>query len=162
MNPNDFPPVEYDTAFDRPWQAPQQIPTGNVSASRAGVIRAPSTFSPGGAPSAPSSKINDPHHYAKLIEGNVTPGTVGQANTLTPFLLENNVRRNFLGLRNASASGGANIYIGYGGVAGTASWLILTPGQVVLFDAVVPQNDVYATADAAAALLSYAVSTIPD
>lgn len=162
LNARDFAPVEYDTPYDRPWQAPQQLPYGNVLSNRPGVMPRPSTVSPGGFGPARAEPVSDSHHYARVIEGNLAPGTVGQANTLTPFLTENSVRRNMLGLRNASASGGANIYIGFGSVATTFSWLILAPGDVVLFDEVVPQNDLYATADAASALLSYAVSTIPD
>ena len=63
-----------------------------------------------------------------------------------------------LAFRNAS-SGAQNIYISFGSQASTLNWLKLVPGQLVLFDAVVPQDDLYTIADGAAATLVYAYST---
>lgn len=94
------------------------------------------------------------HRYASVVEGNVAVGLVS-----AQFLQEPSTLRNFLGLRNASPGGGANIYIGFARDASSASWLVLVPGQVILFDVSVPQDDLYALADAAGGLLSYAFST---
>jgi hypothetical protein len=65
-----------------------------------------------------------------------------------------------LGFRNAS-TGGQNLYIEFNGVATTGAWLKLTPGQIVLFDTVVPQDDLYVISDAAAGVFAYAYSTFP-
>jgi len=106
----------------------------------------------------PGQTINDPHHYANLIEGNQAVGQAAAADTQTPFLIMPSGRRNYLGIRNSSAA--ANIYIGFGNPASTASWLKLTAGQIVVWDSVVPQNDLYALADAAAGTISWAHSVI--
>ena len=94
------------------------------------------------------------HRYANVIEGNLGVGLVS-----VQFLQEPSSKRNFLGFRNASAAGGANIYISFGRDASIASWLALVPGQQALFDVTVPQDDCYAIADAAGGLLTYAFST---
>lgn len=105
-------------------------------------------------PDAVPTTTYEAHRYANIIEGNLAPGLAS-----AQFLQEPSSKRNFLGLRNASAAGGANIYISFGRDASTASWLVLIPGQIILFDTVVPQDDCYAIADAAGGLLSYAFST---
>lgn len=77
-----------------------------------------------------------------------------------------NTYRNFLHIRNASGVGGANIYVEFGndalidgaGIAG--SILRLAPNEQFLCDAVVPQDDIYAIADAAGGLLVIAFSVI--
>lgn len=77
-----------------------------------------------------------------------------------------NTYRNFLHLRNASGVGGANLYVEFGndavldaaGIAG--SILRLAPNEQFLCDAVVPQDDIYAIADAAGGLLVIAQSVI--
>lgn len=77
--------------------------------------------------------------------------------------------RNFLHFRNASGAGGANIYINFGAVAvidvaGMAgSSFRLAPDEQILFDAAVPQDDIYAIADAAGGLLacSFGVIALP-
>jgi hypothetical protein len=64
-----------------------------------------------------------------------------------------------LGFRNTSATSGENIFIGFGRNATTNSWLRLTPGTIVLFDTVVPQDDLYVIAEAGSPTLSYIYST---
>lgn len=122
------------------------------------MLYGPVGFGPQASPGAPADAVDtntfERHRYATLIEGNTGVGLAS-----AQFLQEPNTKRNFLGLRNASAAGGANIYIGFAKEASVASWLVLIPGQVILFDVSVPQDDLYAVADAAGALLSYAFST---
>jgi hypothetical protein len=67
-------------------------------------------------------------------------------------------RRNYLMLRNASTT--SNLFISFGVAASLFSALQLAPGQIVFFDVVVPQNDVFVMADNADGVLSYAVSTV--
>jgi hypothetical protein len=69
-------------------------------------------------------------------------------------------RRNFLGFRNAS-SGGQLLYIEFNAQANAGAWLTLNPGVILLFDTVVPQDDLYVISNGAGALLSYAYSTFP-
>jgi hypothetical protein len=68
-------------------------------------------------------------------------------------------KRNMLGFRNASAT--QVLYIDFNSQATTGSWLAIQPGILVLFDSVVPQDDLYVIADAAGATLAYAYSTFP-
>lgn len=105
--------------------------------------------------------IEDPHHYANVVGGFFNPGVVLAPNTLVPFLLSPPGKRNMLTLRNANALGGANIYIDFGKIANAFSPLFIVPGQTVLFDTVVPQNDLYAFSDAAGtAGLAFSYSNI--
>jgi hypothetical protein len=70
-------------------------------------------------------------------------------------------RRNLLGFRNNSGVVGENIFIGFGRDATTNSWLRLTPGTIILFDTVVPQDDLYAVSEAGTPNLGYIYSTFP-
>jgi hypothetical protein len=65
--------------------------------------------------------------------------------------------RNLLILRNSSP-GAQVIFVSFGTNASTVSVLRLTAGQTVLFDTVVPQNEVNAIADVAGAILTAANS----
>jgi hypothetical protein len=98
--------------------------------------------------------IRDPHHYANIVTALCSPGNGVSAK----FLDAPTNKRNYLALRNNSAT--ANIYIEFDRDASTHSVIRLTPNTMVLFDVVVPQNDIYAIADAASAELSYGYSTI--
>ncbi|NBU71054.1 MAG: hypothetical protein EBS53_06315 [Bacteroidetes bacterium] len=95
------------------------------------------------------------YRYANLIDLNVTVGT-----TSFKFLDAPIGKRNQLGFRNAS-SGTQVIYIGFGRDATTSNWLALAAGTIILFDAVVPQDDLYCVASAAGAILAYVYSTFP-
>jgi len=99
--------------------------------------------------------VREIYRYSNLTDLNVTVGT-------TSFkLLDAPIgKRNMLGFRNAS-SGGQTIYIGFGREATTISWLSMTAGTIVLFDAVVPQDDLYCIASGAGATLAYVYSTFP-
>jgi hypothetical protein len=93
------------------------------------------------------------YRYASLQDISLSVGT-----TSIKFLDAPIGKRNMLGFRNAS-SGSQNLYIGFGAQATTSNWMKLTPGQLVLFDAVVPQDDLYVISDAASATFAYAYST---
>lgn len=152
-------PVDWNAPLDEPWHSPQSIPPGANTPSRRLTPAAMGLPSMGSPRTDPGLAVREAHRYARIQEGNIAPGVAGDANTLVPFLTEPSTLRNLLGLRNGSAT--ANIVIGFGAVANNFSWLRLTPGQIIFFDTVVPQNDLYATADAAGALLTWAVGTIP-
>jgi len=93
------------------------------------------------------------YRYASLQDVAITVGT-----TSIKFLDAPIGKRNMLGFRNAS-TGTQNLYIGFGAQATTSNWMKIAPGGIVLFDAVVPQDDLYVIADAASATFAYAYST---
>jgi len=67
--------------------------------------------------------------------------------------------RNFLGFRNSSAA--ANIFISYGGPASLNSWIRLTPNTILEQDTRIPQDEIFAFADAAAGFLICVQSSTP-
>ena len=93
------------------------------------------------------------YHYASLQDVALTVGT-----TSIKFLDQPIGKRNMLGFRNAS-TGTQNLYIGFGAQATTSNWMKLAPGSIVLFDTVVPQDDLYVISDASGGILTYAYST---
>lgn len=97
--------------------------------------------------------IRDPHHYANII-GNTIP--VDAASTGV-FLSSPITRRNFLSLRNAGAT---VIFIDYGKDPTAQSWCAIPAGGLIIFDVVVPQDDLYALSSAAGGVLSFGYSTI--
>ena len=102
--------------------------------------------------------MDDPWHSATIVSSRVNPSIVTAADP-QPFLSAPNTRRNLLMFRNAS-TGGQNVYVEFGKVASVDTVLLLVPGQVVLFDEVVSQDDLYAACDIAGGLLVYGFSTI--
>lgn len=155
MAANDFPPAQWLTNR-QPWSTPQYIPGAphNLPA-RPDPAVAGSTGQAGSAFSGDSVATREPYRYASLVDLSVSVGTAS-----FKFLDQPIGKRNMLGLRNAS-TGTQNIFIGFGGNATTGSWMKIPPGSLVLFDAVVPQDDLYVIADGASASLSYAYSTFP-
>lgn len=110
---------------------------------------------PPGTPGGPVP-VFDAHRYAYL-RGEIVmavPTTAGGVLVLAAP----DVLRNTLMIRNSSAT--ANLYIAFGTQATVNSILYLTPNQIVLFDTVVPQDDVWALGDAAAAQITLAFSTV--
>lgn len=104
-------------------------------------------------PDTPPMPFDDKYRYATLSGESIV--AVGVASVQA--LQEPAVRRNLLGFRNSS-TGGQNIFIAFGANATTNSFLLLTPNQMVLFDTVVPQDEVYCVASAAGGQLTVAVS----
>lgn len=146
--PMPTPPVDWLTNRE-PWQAPQTIPGSPHNIPRREVA---SSTSPGSG--GESVSVREPFRYSSLVDVSITVGT-----TSVKFLDAPIGKRNQLGFRNASSV--QNVYIGFGGDASLTSWLKLTPGAVMMFDTVVPQDDLYAIADAAGGVLAYVYSTIP-
>lgn len=109
----------------------------------------------GSFPTADTNASVDPHHYASVLSLYSPVPTVSPS---VPFLTQPASKRNLLILRNDSAA--ANIYIDFGKSASAQSTLKITPGQTFLFDEVVPQDDLYYFADAAAGFLAYSYSNI--
>lgn len=100
--------------------------------------------------------IADPHHYARIVEQpNVAIATTAGG---TLLLTEPDFVRNYLMMRNNSVA--ANIYVAFGSPASANSVLRITPNNMILFDTVVPQDDVYAFADAASGFLSFNYSNL--
>lgn len=99
---------------------------------------------------APGSQFGvvDTTRYATVVSSVIAIGTVSAL-----FLNRPTGKRILLGIRNSSSA--ANIFIDFGTAATTNSFLELIPGQTVFFDAVIPQNDLFAIADAAGGQLSF-------
>jgi len=151
-DPN-FPPVEWVSPL-KAWSSPTFLsgaPHNLPKESNQPAVGAPQTaqFSFDGQ----TINARETYRYASLQDIALTVGT-----TSIKFLDAPIGKRNMLGFRNAS-TGVQNLYIGFGAQASTNNWMKITPGQIVLFDAVVPQDDLYVIADGAAAIFCYAYST---
>lgn len=151
-----FPPVRYLNDRD-PWGVPQYIPP-----SPHNLPVRPEPVAPGaGQPNTTQTlgadgavNVREAYRYASIVTVSLTVGT-----TSIKFLDAPIGKRNFLGFRNASAT--QVLYIEFNAVATTSTWLAIQPGVLVLFDTVVPQDDLYVVADAAGGTLAYAYSTFP-
>ena len=134
-----------------PWETPQRLDAGPHGTLGQVVSMSPTVHAGKLLP------VTAPHWYSNPIEAAFSaPNSTN--NQLFLAAQGGGVARNFLLLRNASAT--ANIYVGFGGPATVNSTLRIAPNTVVLFDTVVPQSDLYAYADAAAGLLAYTYSTV--
>lgn len=142
-NPHNLPPRR-----DRP----NRIGSGvTLIGGDDGPTGAPST---GGLGGVDPIAIWNPHAYANIIEGTF----IVSATTSQKFLDEPTSRRNLLMIRNSSAA--ANVYVSFGRDASVIGSIIrLAANQIVLFDTVVPQDDVYVIGDAAGSI-AYGYSTI--
>lgn len=138
-----------------PWQSPSYIPgaphnlpkrseIGGTTSQKAGLLE-PGEVLP----------IRDSYRYASLVTAQLTVGT-----TSIKFLDQPIGKRNLLSFRNAS-TGGQVIYIEFNAQATTGTWLAIQPGTLILFDTVVPQDDLYVISSAAGGSLAYAYSTFP-
>lgn len=150
MAANDFPPVQYVSDL-LPWESPTYIPPSPHNLPQ----RPDPTLQTTTRTNLPGDTVNirETYRYASVSSLSLTVGT-----TSIKFLDQPIGKRNFLGFRNAS-TGTQNIYIDFSANATTGSWLQLAPGALILFDTVVPQDDLYAIADGAGATLAYAYST---
>lgn len=136
-----------------PWDAPQYLPgqPHNLPARPDPAVALPST-----SPGFPDQvAVREAHRYASLVDISITVGT-----SSFKFLDAPIGKRNMLGFRNASTAAQV-LYIAFNGPASSTSWLALTAGTIVLFDSVVPQDDLYAVSSAAGGVLSYMYSTFP-
>ena len=152
-NPN-FPQVNWLSPLEA-WSsptfisgAPHNLPKDTASSAIA-TAQNTAQFSFDGQ----TINARETYRYASLQDISLTVGT-----TSVKFLDAPIGKRNMLGFRNAS-TGTQNIFIGFGAQATTSAWMKLMPGQIVLFDDVVPQDDLYVIADGASATFAYAYST---
>jgi hypothetical protein len=95
------------------------------------------------------------HAYASLTEGVVLIGL-----TAVLVLAESAQRRNLLIIRNSSPLV-ENIFVAFNTPATQATPLRLLPNQIVLFDTVVPQDDMWVISDTISGRVSYSYSTEP-
>jgi hypothetical protein len=146
-----FPPVQWLSPLEA-WSSPTFLSGAPHNLPKtADIAQAQNTvnYSFGGQ----TINAREEYRYASLQDIALVVGT-----TSIKFLDAPIGKRNMLGFRNAS-TGTQNLYIGFGAQATTSNWMKITPGQLVLFDAVVPQDDLYVIADAAGATFAYAYST---
>ncbi len=160
--PPSFPPVGLQ-GFAGPFESPQkqrsqsmrEAAYGSAGGAGGAVIlnSAPTAGQQAGAPLQP---VYDMHHYA-WAHGSIS-FPIPVINQSFKFLESQQALRNMLGLRNPNGVG--NLYIEFGNQATPNSWLQLAPGQYVLFDMVIPQDDLFVLSDNAAAVsLTYLYST---
>jgi hypothetical protein len=151
MATNDFPPVEWLSPLEA-WSsptflsgAPHNLPKENAIANAQNTAQ----FADGGQ----TVNVRNVYQYASLQDVQISVGT-----TSIKFLDAPIGKRNMLGFRNASAAT-QNLYVSFGAQATTSAWLKIAPGVIVLFDTVVPQDDLYVISDSAGAIFSYSYST---
>jgi hypothetical protein len=154
MNNSKFPPVEWVSPLE-PFSSPTNLNPGPHNLPRDLLRRATGVGAPNTVPGfdpAATYNVRDLHRYATLTDLSLVVGT-----TSVKFLDEPTGRRNMLGFRNASTAAQI-LYIGFNQAASTTSWLELTAGTIVLFDDVVPQDDLYVISSGAGGILAYAYS----
>jgi len=146
-----FPPVTYLNQR-KPWGVPQYVPPSphNLPVRPEPGAGANTTQTLG----QDGVNVREVYRYASVVSISVNVDT-----TSFKFLDAPIGKRNFLGFRNASAT--QTLYIDFNSNATTGSWLALTAGTIVLFDVVVPQDDLYVISSAAGGTLAYAYSTFP-
>ena len=142
------PPVEW-AGTREPFNAPQTIPPAPMTLP--GVARKGRLSSPGAGAIV---EVRTDHAYAT-----VTDTAVAVTTASAKFLDSPTGLRNLLMLRNSSAT--ATVFIGFGRDATTQSTLQIAAGQTVIFDTVVPQDDLYVIGDAAGSI-SFAYSVIAE
>lgn len=149
-----------------PWVDKSYIPSGPQRTTSIGgkaLLPMPGLV-PSGNAAAPvgqsTNYVSDPWHQATIVSASNTPGVVANADQI-PFLLAPTTQRNLLMLRNASL-GGQNILVEFGKPCSTVTVLLLVPNQIILFDEVVSQDDLYCACDIAGGILAFAYSTIPN
>ena len=144
-------PVGWDARGEL-WDAPGYIPgSPHNLPDRPDLTQAPTTV--GNPWTADAVSIRDAYRYASFTDIAIAVGT-----TSFKFLDSPIGKRNFIGLRNASA-GAQNLFISFGGAASTTSFMKLAVGQILVLDTVVPQDDLWVISDAAAGVLAYCYST---
>lgn len=150
---SNLPPFEYLNQR-MPWGVPQYVPPSPNNL--------PVRPEPGAAPNTTQTistgqtvDTRETYRYASVVTVSLNVST-----TSIKFLDAPIGKRNFLGFRNASP-GAQILYIDFNATATTGAWLALTAGTLVLFDTVVPQDDLYVISSAAGGVLAYAYSTFP-
>ncbi len=137
-----------------PWQSPTFLTPAPHNLPKR-TDPGTTTQSAGITQSGETVPIRDNYRYASLVTAGLAIST-----TSIKFLDQPIGKRNFLSFRNASTAGQI-LYIEFNSQATVGSWLALNPGTLVLFDTVVPQDDLYVISSAAGGQLAYAYSTFP-
>lgn len=146
-----------------PWDSPQYIGPGPHNLPPLGQRPGAVGFIPAigmptptsdGPIAPPPTHITDSFHDAKLAGEQVVAVPNGSSLSVLP---EPAYKRNLLGFRNSSATATPNIFIAFGTNATANAFLRLTQNQMVLFDNAVPQDEVFAFADAVGAQLTLVV-----
>ena len=152
MAANDFPPVGWLNKRE-PWSSPQYVPgyPHNLPAKADAAVQTTTNF-PGYSSTV---SITDPYRFASFVDLSIITTIFS-----VKFLDQPIGKRNTLGFRNSSTASQV-IYIGFGGNATTSSWLQINVGTLVLFDTVVPQDDLYVISDVTGGVLNYVYSTYP-
>ena len=104
--------------------------------------------------SGPVAPVFEAYRLARVISGTEL---FSASLASRKFLPEQNNPRNFLAMKNI---GTGLIYIGFGQQANANAFLSLAADAFILFDTVVPQDDIFCSASATTAILSYGFSTI--
>jgi hypothetical protein len=142
-----FPPVRPLPGLT-PWSAPQKL-----EALPEVRRMAPAIASGAVVQARDAAPVREAHRYAQ-VNGSVVFNVTTQSQ-ITLAAPQN--FRNMLLLRNA---GGATMYIDFGRDASALSPIELPSGGIVLFDVVVPQDDVYAICPVGSSSLSIGFSNI--
>ena len=154
-----FPPVGLGDLS--PPQDLSYIPSGPMRTTGKASLPFPGQVPSSNGPSAAPGQTNfiaDPWHSATIVSATVAPGVVANPDP-QPFLVAPVTQRNLLIVRNASA-GGQNVFLEFGKPCSASTVLVLVPGQILLFDTVVSQDDLYAACDVAGGILAFGYSTI--
>jgi hypothetical protein len=133
---------------------PNSLPGGAIQRSQLFTQFPAAPPAPG--VSVPSTTIGDPWHLANILTGVQGGAAAGDVIAIP----RNENKRNLLCVRNTSAA--AAVAIDFGQPATANSCIQLAAGQTVLFDVVVPQDDIHIAGLAAAWAVSFIYSTVPN
>lgn len=142
-----FPPVRPLPTM-QPWSAPQTI----EAVPEVRTMR-PAIASGAVVQASQSAAVREAHRYAQ-INGSVVFGTTTESQLV---LAAPQNYRNLLMMRNAGATA---IFIEFGRDASPDATIQLQPNQIILFDTVVPQDDVLAISPGGLSTLSVSFSNI--
>lgn len=152
-----------DVKFDQsltPWPGIRQQHINEKAGRQSrlpGVVAPPGLIMPPTA-SGPALSQNTVVDMARFATLNGTKFvSVGTTSVLAVSAPAANTARNSLMIRNPNAV--AVLYVDFGQSATANSVVSLQPGEIMLFDAVVPQDDVYVLSDTAASVASLAWSS---
>lgn len=106
------------------------------------------------------AQIYDPSRYPFTASSYSAVAFTAGSSTL--ILSQSDALRVYLMIRNDAVT--SNLYVDFGVYATAKTTLKLTPGQIVFWDTVVPQGDVYTFGDSAdaAAAYTYGIMAKPD
>lgn len=153
---NRMPPV-VPFPSQQPWSDLKDFPLGPVDRLTRTKLPGGATFPPGVPAPAPSISFFDPWHVARF--NGWQTALIDSIGNGTLFIPESNDYRNALFIRNVDTV--LNLAIAFGSGSGASAPLILSPGEQVFFDVVVPQDDVWGFGVGGNLTASFMFSTIP-